>query len=75
VHNDRASSAWLGRRFIDPEAQFEFVTGPDDLLEGAVACDFGAVGFGHYGQVAGVSGLVAVCALAELRVLHGFARH
>ena len=28
VHVDRMASAWLIRRFIDPEAQFKFVPGP-----------------------------------------------
>ena len=50
VHIDRASSAWLVRRFIDPEAQFEFVTGPDDLPDGAVPFDIRGVEFGHHGH-------------------------
>lgn len=30
-HVDRMACAWLIRRFIDPDAQFCFVTDPDDL--------------------------------------------
>jgi hypothetical protein len=50
VHIDRASSAWLVRRFIDAEATFEFVSGPDDLPEGAVPFDIRGVEFGHHGH-------------------------
>jgi hypothetical protein len=50
VHIDRASSAWLVRRFIDPDATFEFVSGPDDLPEGAVPFDIRGVEFGHHGH-------------------------
>jgi hypothetical protein len=48
VHIDRSSSAWLVRRFIDPEATFEFVSGPDDPPEGAVPFDIRGVEFGHH---------------------------
>jgi hypothetical protein len=50
VHIDRASSAWLVRRFIDPDAAFEFVSGPDDPPEGAVPFDIRGVEFGHHGH-------------------------
>jgi hypothetical protein len=50
VHIDRSSSAWLVRRFIDPDATFEFVSGPDDLPEGAVPFDIRGVEFGHHGH-------------------------
>ena len=31
IHIDRASSAWLLRRFVDPDAEFVFVDDPDDV--------------------------------------------
>ena len=50
VHIDRASSAWLIRRFLDPNAAFVFVAGPDDVPAGAVPFDMRGVEFGHQGQ-------------------------
>jgi hypothetical protein len=50
VHIDRASSAWLVRRFIDPEAEFEFVTDRDAVSAGAVPFDMRGVEFGHHGS-------------------------
>ncbi len=50
VHIDRASSAWLIRRFIDAEATFQFVTDLEDVEEGAVPFDIRGVEFGHHGQ-------------------------
>lgn len=50
VHIDRASSAWLIRRFVDPEAVFVFVSGPDDLPPQTVPFDMRGVQFGHHGR-------------------------
>jgi hypothetical protein len=50
VHIDRASSAWLIRRFLDPEATFDFVTDPDDLQDDATPFDMRGVEFGHHGD-------------------------
>lgn len=50
VHIDRASSAWLIRRSIDPDATFVFVAGPDEVAVGAVPFDMRGVEFGHQGQ-------------------------
>jgi hypothetical protein len=50
VHIDRASSAWLIRRFLDPDAAFVFVSGPADVPAGAVPFDMRGVEFGHQGQ-------------------------
>ena len=33
VHIDRAACAWLIRALVDPEAEFVFVTDPDDVPE------------------------------------------
>lgn len=47
---DRSGSAWLIRRFIDPQAQFAFAS-EDQVPKGAVAFDmFHAEGFGHRGE-------------------------
>jgi len=50
VHIDRASSAWLIRRFIDPEAAFDFVTDPDDVPADAIPFDMRGVEYGHHGD-------------------------
>jgi hypothetical protein len=50
VHIDRASSAWLIRRFIDPDAEFVFVAGPDDVPADTTPFDMRGVEFGHHGD-------------------------
>ncbi|GAB3662802.1 hypothetical protein GCM10027596_25050 [Nocardioides korecus] len=50
IHIDRASSAWLIRRFIDPDAVFEFVTDLGAVTRGAVPFDMRGVDFGHHGH-------------------------
>ncbi len=50
IHVDRASSAWLIGRFIDPDAEFAFVTGLGAVPAGAVPFDMRGVEFGHHGQ-------------------------
>jgi len=50
VHIDRASSAWLIRRFVDADAQFVFVGGPDEVPDDAVAFDMRGVDLGHHGD-------------------------
>jgi hypothetical protein len=49
VHIDRAASAWLIRRFVDPDAAFVFVADPDDVPEDAVPFDMRGVELGHHG--------------------------
>jgi hypothetical protein len=48
VHIDRASSSWLIRKFIDPQAQFVFVTDPDEVPTDATPFDMRGVEFGHH---------------------------
>ena len=48
VHIDRASSAWLIRRFLDPDAEFQFVSGPDEVADGSVPFDMRGVELGHH---------------------------
>jgi hypothetical protein len=49
IHIDRASSAWLLRRFLDPDAEFAFVSGPDAVPPGAMPFDMRGVEYGHHG--------------------------
>jgi hypothetical protein len=48
VHVDRCASAWLIKRFIDPEAQFIFVDGQTPAV-GAIPFDMHGVEWGHHG--------------------------
>jgi hypothetical protein len=50
LHIDRASSAWLIRRFIDPDAVFVFVSGPEEVPADATPFDMRGVEFGHHGS-------------------------
>ena len=47
---DRMASAWLIRRFIDPEATFDFVTDAKTAPKGAVPFDMYGAGIGHDGE-------------------------
>jgi hypothetical protein len=49
IHIDRASSAWLIKRFIDPDASFAFVAGPEDVADDATPFDMRGVEYGHHG--------------------------
>ncbi|SON61879.1 hypothetical protein MSIMFI_03398 [Mycobacterium simulans] len=48
VHIDRAVSAWLIRRFVDPEAVFVFVGDPDQVPADAIAFDMPGVELSHH---------------------------
>jgi hypothetical protein len=48
VHVDRAACAWLIRRFVDPDAEFVFVTDPDDVPADATAFDMRGVALSHH---------------------------
>jgi hypothetical protein len=47
-HVDRASCAWLIRRFIDPAAEFVFVDDPDEVPAEATAFDMPGVALSHH---------------------------
>jgi hypothetical protein len=47
-HVDRASCAWLIRRFIDPAAEFVFVNDPDEVPPDATAFDMAGVALSHH---------------------------
>jgi hypothetical protein len=49
VHIDRVACAWLIRRFLDPDAQFVFVSDPDEVPEDATAFDMRGVELSHHG--------------------------
>lgn len=46
---DRAASAWLIRRFIDPEAKFLWLASPADCPDDALGFDFDGATFTHVG--------------------------
>jgi hypothetical protein len=50
VHVDRIASAWLIRRFIDPEARFRFVQGQEPGQEGELRFDMFEADFTHEGE-------------------------
>ena len=45
---DRIASAWLIKRFVDPEAEFVFAP-PDQIPVDAIPFDMAGVDFGHQG--------------------------
>jgi hypothetical protein len=47
VHIDRAATAWLVRRFVDPDAEFVFVGGLGEVREGVTPFDMRGVELGH----------------------------
>lgn len=48
VHVDRAGCAWLIRRFIDPAAEFSFVTDPTSVPAAATPFDMRGVPLSHH---------------------------
>lgn len=49
LHIDRSASAWLIRRFLDPEADFVFVDTTIDVPGDATPFDMRGVDLGHHG--------------------------
>ncbi|CAN7576422.1 chromate resistance protein [Trinickia sp. LjRoot230] len=47
---DRVASAWLIRRFIDPNAHFLWLTSPDACPDGVLGFDFDSAAFTHVGE-------------------------
>lgn len=47
---DRAASAWLIRRFIDPDGRFLWLTSPDACPKNALGFDFDGATFTHVGE-------------------------
>lgn len=50
VHIDRAACAWLIRRHIDADAEFVFVTDPEDVSDDCTPFDMRGVELGHHGN-------------------------
>ncbi|XKH56227.1 chromate resistance protein [Citricoccus nitrophenolicus] len=50
VHIDRSACAWLIVRHLDPQAQFVFVSGPDEVPDDATAFDMRGAELGHHGN-------------------------
>src|SRR5262245_37200308 len=50
VHVDRMASAWLIRRFIDPDARFRFVGAHDPIAAGELRFDMFEAEFTHEGE-------------------------
>jgi hypothetical protein len=51
LHVDRIASAWLIRRFIDPEARFRFVRGQEPDVPGELRFDMFEADFTHEGDL------------------------
>ena len=48
MHVDRTACAWLIRTYIDPDAEFVFVTDVDRLPDGATPFDIAGQAFSHH---------------------------
>ncbi|HZA11474.1 chromate resistance protein ChrB domain-containing protein [Mycobacterium sp.] len=48
IHIDRAACAWLIRRWVDPDAEFVFVTDPEAVPADATAFDMRGVELSHH---------------------------
>jgi hypothetical protein len=48
IHVDRAACAWLIRRFIDPGAEFVFLSNPAELPPDATPFDMRGAALGHH---------------------------
>lgn len=60
---DRLASAWLVRRFIDPEARFAWLQSPADCPDDAVGFDFDGATFSHAGKLVTFETLITAFAL------------
>ena len=72
---DRVASAWLVKRFIDPDARFRWLNRPEDCPKDAVGFDFDGATFTHVGEHVTFETLIASfgleqdCALMRLGAL------
>ncbi len=66
-HVDRIGSAWLIKRFVDPEAQFVFVR-PEDFPADAIPFDALGAEFGHQGEDCTFETIVKRCGLRDRRL-------
>lgn len=61
---DRVASAWLIRRFIDPDARFLWLASPAECPPEALGFDFDGAAFTHVGELVTFEVLIASFALA-----------
>ena len=66
---DRLASAWLIRRFIDPEARFVWLKTPADCPKRAIGFDFDGAAFSHVGARVTFETLLASFALESPALL------
>ena len=66
-HIDRIGSAWLIKRFIDPQAEFLFLA-PDEFPDDAVPFDTLGAELGHQGEDCTFETLVKRCGLRDRRL-------
>ena len=71
---DRVASAWLIRRFIDPQARFLWLAKPSDCPRKALGFDFDGAAFTHVGERVTFETLVASFGLEEDAALMRLAR-
>jgi hypothetical protein len=62
---DRLASAWLIRRFIDPEAHFLWLASPADCPDDALGFDFDGAAFTHVGAKVSFEVLLATFGLID----------
>jgi hypothetical protein len=62
---DRVASAWLIRRFIDPEAKFLWLARPSDCPKKALGFDFDGAAFTHVGDRVSFETLMASFGLED----------
>jgi hypothetical protein len=67
---DRMASAWLIRRFIDPQARFGFAADRDAVPEDALPFDMFGVDFSHQGEGCTFETLCAIFAIQEPALSH-----
>ena len=68
-HVDRLGSAWLIKRFIDPEASFLFAR-PEEFPGDAIPFDALGAEFGHQGEDCTFETLIKRCGLRDPRLAH-----
>ena len=71
---DRAASAWLIRRFIDPDARFRWLARPSDCPKSALGFDFDSATFTHVGDRVTFETLMASFGLEEDTALRRLGR-
>ena len=71
---DRVASAWLIRRFIDPDARFRWLARPSDCPKSALGFDFDGATFTHVGDRVTFETLMASFGLEEDTALRRLGR-